>query len=119
MSDTDLDTERKHLETLLKDRINFYMVFSPVYLIGAFEVTEPFKDMALWTGFAIPALMSLAIIRTTCLVVRALNRLPKKHLYNTLASGFEFLPNANYTLLPIPVLGTLLFLCLALGKTPF
>jgi hypothetical protein len=34
------DAERKHLEGLLKDRINFYIIFASVFVVGLSEIKD-------------------------------------------------------------------------------
>src|SRR5216683_2858537 len=68
-----VDRERKHLEGLLKDRINFYLVFASVFMLGLSRIEDVrIKAWALLTISVVSLLIALAVLRTHCLVQLAL-----------------------------------------------
>lgn len=111
-----LDAERKHLEGLLKDRLNFFLVFASVFLLGSYRIMDPLVHRyTLFAGTLVSILMLLAVFRTHRLVQKALKRLEadENHPYTQLKKDLKFPWNANYSLLAIPVILTCLFLFLA------
>ena len=113
-----LDNERKHLESLLKDRINFYLVFASLFIAGtvsANDIDPTVRTWILYVGAAVSLLLCAAVIRTTWLVERALNRLDTSHPLVTLRAGSNcILLNANYHLVLIPVIMSALFIWMAI-----
>ena len=112
-----LDAERKHLEGLLKDRLNFFLVFASVFLLGSFRIPNPtVHRVTLLGGLGVSALFFLAVLRTHRIVERALRclRSDNSHPYGALTKGMWFPWNANVSLLMIPVVLMLLFGYLAL-----
>jgi hypothetical protein len=118
-----IDSERKHLEGLLKDRINFNLVFSSVFLAGLSRIEEPIRFVILVFGTIVSLLISLAILRTHRLVHLALTDLGQhdpQHPYITYRRKITFPSNANSLLIFVPFALTTLFAVLtivALVKT--
>lgn len=111
------DIERKHLEVLLKDRINFYLVFSSLFLLGAVQIETSGLEYKKWiflAGSSVSLLMGLAIVRTTILVQRVLKKLEADHPYKVVKKCICFPPNANYLLVIIPFILTGLFVWMAI-----
>jgi uncharacterized membrane protein (Fun14 family) len=70
---TRVDVERKHLEGLLKDRINFYLVFASVFMVGLSRIDNDKVRVAALAAITIVSLLiGLAILRTHLLVRKAL-----------------------------------------------
>jgi len=105
-----VDAERKHLEGLLKDRINFYLVFASVFLFGLSKIEfAEFRIYILGAVTVISFLISLAVLRTYRLVGKALAELDDDHPYIRYREDISFPPNANYLLVPIPFILTAFF----------
>lgn len=109
-----VDAERKHLENLLVNRINFYLVFTPVYLAGVYQIQigPGMRLLALVVGTFISALLGLAIWRTHLLVQKALEEigeLAPRHPYIDYKRKISFPGNANKMLVWIPLIMTLFF----------
>ena len=107
-----VDAERKHLENLLVNRINFYLIFTPVYLAGIYQIQiePPMRLLALVVGTLVSALLALAILRTHLLVQETLNeikRIDPDHPYINCKRNISFPGNANKILVWIPVIMTL------------
>ncbi len=111
-----IDSERKHLEGLLKDRINFYLIFSSIFILGSFSIPDlEVRELMFVAGALVSLLIGVAVWRTHLLVSRALEALPETHPYKEYKATVPwFIPNANYALSLIPVVLTLLFAWLAL-----
>jgi len=110
-----IDLERKHLEGLLKDRINFYLVFVSVFLLGLSHLDFPeLRIYLLGAVTIVSAAISIAVWRTYRLVAQALKALPTDHPYKKFRKEVRFPPNANWFLVPIPSFLTLLFLILTI-----
>lgn len=100
-----LDSERKHLETLFSNRINFYLVFVGVFATALTKIDK----LAIQKGAVImitlvSLIMAIALTRTYRLVMSALNQLTKEypdHPYSRNRST-TWLPNANHLLLALP-----------------
>src|SRR5215467_14687154 len=108
-----VDVERKHLEGLLKDRINFYLVFVSVFLLGLSRLDFPeVRIYLLGAVTVVSAAISLAVWRTYRLVGKALKALPGDHPYKKFRNEVSFPPNANWFLVPIPAFLTVLFFIL-------
>ena len=119
----DVDGERTHLEGLLKDRINFYLVFASVFMLGLSRIDDiRIKAWALLTISAVSILIALAVLRTHCLVQSALAdiRNDPNHPYTQYWQGLRtrhhawYDPrrrNANYVLIVVPFMLTLFFMC--------
>ena len=73
----EMDAERKHLETLLKDRLNFYLVFASLFVLGLYRgpVSSPAVEVLLTAGTMVSLLLFLAVLRTYLLVSAALREL--------------------------------------------
>lgn len=115
-----VDSERKHLEGLLKDRINFHLVFSSLFLLGSFQLPTSDPDLRVWvllTGTVVSVLMTLAIVRSTRLVNESLKRLPEAHSLDSLKNSIcKFPGNANMYLVAVPLVLTTLFGFLSYGE---
>jgi hypothetical protein len=107
-----VNDERKHLEGLFKDRINFHIVFGTLFMAGLSTIDDlRIRVIALVTITIVSGLMALAILRTYRLVRLALLdiREDSTHPY-TQYQGNVGLPNANNTLIAVPFILTLFFL---------
>jgi len=107
-----VDRERKHLEGLLKDRINFYLVFASVFMLGLSRIDDRWvKVWALFIITAVSLLIALAVLRTHRLVEAALRdiRLDANHPYTRYRNTIAFPWNANWILLYVPFILTLFF----------
>src|SRR5262245_5334537 len=95
-----VDQERKHLEGLLKDRINFYLVFASVFMLGLSRIDGGYgiKAWALLTITIVSSLIALAVLRTHRLVEAALRdiRRDANHPYTRYRSTIAFPWNANW-----------------------
>ena len=110
-----IDVERKHLEGLLKDRINFYLVFVSVFLLGLSRLDFPqLRVFLLAAVTVVSAAISLAVLRTYRLVEKALEALPTSHPYKKFRAEVRFPPNANWFLVPVPLFLTVLFFILTI-----
>jgi hypothetical protein len=114
----DLQRERKHLETLFADRINFYLVFAAGVLAFLFGENHPkwLERMALIAVTMVSLSMIVALYRTFRLVMRVLDEILEKHQETPYAFYYKrasWLPNANYFLLALPI-SLLLFFAYAL-----
>ena len=107
------DAERKHLEGLLKDRINFHLLFGSIFILALLRIEVPavIRVCVLGTIFLISLLMSLAIWRTHRLVEKALTEIRSDdgHPYKKYSTDMWFPPNANYLLIVATFLLTLAF----------
>lgn len=111
-----VDEERKHLEGLFKDRINFHIVFATLFMAGLSTIDNlGIRVAALATITLVSSLMALAILRSYCLVRLALNDIKKDlaHPY-TIYQAKVWLPNANNSLIPVPFILTLFFFLVTL-----
>ncbi|SRR5216683_4164735 len=109
-----VDRERKHLEGLLKDRINFYLVFASVFMLGLSRIEDVrIKAWALLTISVVSLLIALAVLRTHCLVQLALADIRKdeNHPYTRYWKAVGFRWNANWILIFVPFMLTLFFAC--------
>src|ERR1035438_6629151 len=92
-----VNDERKHLEGLFKDRINFHIVFGTLFMAGLSAIDDlRIRVMALVTITIVSGLMTLAILRTYRLVRLALLDIRRDgtHPY-TKYHKIVSLPNAN------------------------
>ena len=110
-----LQEERKHLETLFADRINFYLVFAAGVLAFLFGENHAkwLERSALGAVTAVSLLMLFALWRTFRLVKRILDELVAKHQTTPYAFYYKtatWVPNANYFLLALPISLTLFFI---------
>lgn len=108
------------LEGLLKDRINFYLLFASVFLLGLARIDPdgPTRVVALGIMSVVSLLIGLAILRTHMLVQQALNDIIKHggpHPYRRYRANIKLLPNANKILILVPVVLTICFM----GATVF
>jgi hypothetical protein len=111
----DLQEERKHLESLFADRINFYLVFAAGVLAFLFGEQHPkwLERPALFAVIAVSLLMLVALYRTFRLVECVLDELVAKHKDTPYAFYFKratWVPNANYFLLALPLSLTAFFI---------
>ncbi len=107
------DEERKHLEGLLKDRINFYIIFASVFVVGMSEIKDDrLRVAALAVMTIVSFLIGLAVIRTHLLVRRALDEITRDetHPYYRYQKEVKFPGNANKILVWVPVILTTFFL---------
>jgi hypothetical protein len=106
------DVERKHLESLLKDRISFLLLFAPVLVAAAYSINDRYlKAIVLTVGNLIVLLLGFGIWRTTMLVNEALKdiRSYSHQPYTRYCQTVSFPWNANWTLLFVPVIFFLMF----------
>ena len=111
------DVERKHLEGLLKDRLNFYIVFAAVFLLGSLNLTwVRARAWVLTGGTIVSLLIGIAVVRTHRLVGKTLAELEKDetHPYTIIKQRVRIPPNANGFLVAIPFVLTALFAGLAI-----
>ncbi len=116
-----LEEERKHLETLFADRINFYLVFAAGVLAFLFDEHHPkrLEQIALGAVTAVSLLMIVALLRTFALVMSILHEIvekPDKTPYAFYSNKWKWLPNANYSLLALPIALTVLFVYALIGS---
>ena len=108
-----VNDERKHLEGLLKDRINFHLLFAGVFMAGLSSMTD--KTLRFWVCLAITIISFIifaAVYRTTLLVRRALDEIlnfKPAQPYRTYSEMVWFKLNANNILLVVPLLLTVAF----------
>ena len=67
--------ERKLLEPILKDRINFFLVFAGLVVNGILKLENPLRQVALYASSFLIVLLFIAIWRTTLLVTRILKNI--------------------------------------------
>jgi hypothetical protein len=119
LSPPDINDERKHLEGLLKDRINFYLVFAPALIIVISEIKcRWIKILILIIGTLVSGLMTLAIWRTHRLVEKALSEIESEysdHPYIRWRNAVKYPENANKYLLRIPFIFTFLLAIMTLA----
>jgi hypothetical protein len=105
---TRVDAERKHLEGLFKDRLNFQLVFASLFMVGLGKIDAPrVRVEALITITVVSFLMAFALLRTFLLVRQALaeiKKADKHHPYTDYAQHTWKIPNANSILISIPFL---------------
>jgi hypothetical protein len=115
--DPRVEDERKHLEGLLKDRINFYIIFASVFVVGLSEIKDDtIRVAALVVMTVVSSLIGLAVIRTHLLVGKALDEITKDetHPYYRFQKEVKFPGNANKFLVWVPVILTTFFLCVTI-----
>lgn len=117
-----IDDERKHLEGLLKDRTNFYLVFASLFILGTVRTQgESFaaRPFILLVGTIASVLIALAVWRTHRLVDLALKDITQEkfqHPYRTYRESIRFPPNANHLMIFVPLILSLLFLVLTIQE---
>ena len=107
-----IDNERKHLEGLLKDRINFYIVFASVFMVGLSQIADEWiRAWALLAMTLVSLLITLAVVRTHRFVEAALAdiRADDGHPYTKYWKNIAFPWDANWSLVFVPVVLTLFF----------
>jgi hypothetical protein len=107
-----VNVERKHLETLLQQRINFHLLFASVFVAGMANVPDPvIKFWALAMISVISALIAWAVCRTYDLVEQALTvlRNDKSQPYSVFSRNARIKTNANHILLAVPIFLTACF----------
>lgn len=113
-----MNEERKFLETLLKERFNFFLVSAPIFLFGVSKASlnDTQRLWALAFGFGVFLLATLSIVRTHILINRALNLLLKDETqaYYIITKKRCFLPRANVMLVCICFVITGLMLILVI-----
>ena len=98
------EKERVHLEGLLQNRINFYLLFSTLLLSLAVQIGDgALKKATLLVGSIVSTVMSLTVLRTTRLVRDVLNKLCMypTHPYPIIRRSDFW--NANYWLAAVVV----------------
>jgi hypothetical protein len=113
----DVDPERKHLEKLYQERINFYIVFASVFVVGLSEMKEGgVKVASLWAMTLVSTAIMLSVIRTFRLVRKALADIKKHvhHPYTEYQSKIKFPWDANISLVSVPIILTVFFWCVTL-----
>lgn len=98
------EKERAHLEGLLQNRINFYLVFSTLLLGLAVQIGDGrLKTATLLAGSLVSTVMSLSVLRTTRLVRDVLKKLCElpSHPYRVIRRSDFW--NANYWLAGVVV----------------
>lgn len=116
-----LQEERKHLEALFADRINFYLVFAAGVLAFLFDDAHHqwLVKPALILVVVLSVLMIIALMRTFLLVTLVLRELNHKHAQNAYSFYRKklkwVLPNANYLLLSLPIALTAFFIYALIG----
>ena len=113
----EMDAERKHLETLLKDRLNFYLVFASLFVLGLYRgIPSPEFEVLLVAGMIISLMLFLAVLRTHRLVQAALTEIKgyqPRHPYRQLVDRVAWpRVDANKYLILIPLVLTLAFFLL-------
>jgi hypothetical protein len=107
-----INDERQYLEGLLTNRIGFHLLFASVFISGLSSIKAPtIRVIVLITITTISALLCLSIIRTWLLVRQALNELKADFAdepYPRYATR-AWLGNANWWLVPVPIMLTILF----------
>ncbi len=99
-----VDTERKHLETLYQERINFYIVFPSVFVVGLTDMKPgAMRVAALWVITLVSTAITLSVIRTFRLVRKALADIKAdvKHPYTQYQSNIKFPWDANIYLVSL------------------
>src|SRR5271170_7055368 len=107
-----VDPERKHLETLYQERINFYIVFASVFVVGLSEMKEGgVKVASLWAMTLVSTAIMLSVIRTFRLVRKALAdiKADEHHPYTRYQSKISFPWDANISLVSVPIILTAFF----------
>jgi len=109
-----MNKERKFLEGLLKERFNFFLISAPIFLFGVFKVNlgDTQRLLALAFGFIVFLLATLSILRTHLLIGHALDALDNTHPYKVIGRKTKWLPRANYMLVGICIVVTVLMLLL-------
>lgn len=116
----EVDVERKHLEGLLKDRINFHIVFASIFITSLSEIQKSgMKIAALGIVTAVSMLIALAVLRTHLLVEEALKEIKNgsAHPYKQYHNKVWFRCDANTLLVFVPFLISgffLVVLCMSL-----
>lgn len=111
-----INDERKHLEGLLKDRINFHLIFASVFMAGLSNMDDlSIRKWALAAITAISLVIFLAVLRTFLLVRQALEDIkacdpapPYSRYYKTVQRWFPI--NASFIMILVPAILTLAFL---------
>lgn len=117
-----IDSERKHLEGLLKDRFNFYILLELFIIFGSDQIKgdQDAKFFVLIVGTVVSLLLALGIMRTHSLVQSALHeiRLIDDHPYKRYFDRSR-LPDANRILIWIPLALTVFVGWLAYLDRPY
>jgi hypothetical protein len=112
-----VDVERKHLEGLFKDRINFHIVFASVFMAGLSGIDNPkVRVAASGTVTIVSFLIGWAVLRTHRLVYLALEEIKtdEHHPYYRYQKEVRVPGNANNTLVLVPFILTAFFLGLTI-----
>ncbi len=113
-----IDAERKHLEGLFKDRINFHLVFASVFMVGFLTIDDlKIRVSALLIITTVSVLMTKAVFRTYKLVKNALAEIVDRcpdHPYSRYQEIVKSPKNANPTLIQIPFWLTAFFIAMTI-----
>lgn len=110
-----VDSERKHLEGLLKDRINFHLLFGSAFMLVLSRIEPSETDVravVLGVTTILSSLITFAILRTHRLAGKALKEIIEKfpaHPYTRYRKQVTFPGNANLILIWVPFLLTAFF----------
>jgi len=108
-----VNDERKHLEGLLKDRINFHLLFASVFMAGLASMDDPkLRVWALGAITLISFMIALAVLRTFLLVRKALLEIrayTPQQPYGRYHDSIWLRINANDILLAVPFILTVAF----------
>ena len=118
------DAERKYLEDVLNRRLNFYMVFASLLIVGLFgsdAVTRELRILGALFGAAVSALISVSVWRTHRLVAYIVERInsTRRHPYAEARAWIELQEpsvgrgNANAAFARVPILVGWLFVFIA------
>jgi hypothetical protein len=108
----EVEREREHLESLYQERINFFVVFASVVVVGFGEIHDrPILIGALWAMTLVSTAITLSIIRTFRLVMKALAEIKADHThpYTRYWHAVSFPWDANKSLVCVPVILTIFF----------
>ena len=108
-----VNAERKHLETLLQNRVNFHLLFASVFIAGLANLNDPTVRLAALVAISfISVFLAFAVLRSYLLVQQALKEIRKEDTpYGRYckARRARLVPNANHFLLAVPICLTIAF----------
>ena len=108
-----VEAERRHLEGLFKDRINFHLLFASLFMVGLGKINDlQVRFWALLTITVVSFLMAVALVRTFNLVRLALKDIKSDDTspYFKYQKETWWVPNANIILITIPWVLSFFFL---------
>lgn len=108
--------ERKHLETLLQNRFNFFLVFAALVVNGVIKLPDTIQCGGLWAAFVVTFLLFMALARTMWLVFLVLAKVERDDTrpYSVIYKE-AWLGNANWWLGGAAFVVVVLFLILAIA----